>query len=390
MLRAVPSGRTLPTLAIMAAAAAMIACGEKEPLTGGPVKPGPGEKTECGRLGGAPEGPREAPRRRRLVDVERGGELPYGFNDGSTLNGALSAGRAAALQKLAGTRLWRVALDWRFAEPEPREFEFAAHDAVYCAALARGIRPIFHITGAPEWAADESGGCPVTSCIDPPAESALDDLREFAERIAHRYPELAAIEAWNEPNLAAFWTEPDPARYTAVLAAIDEGVDAAETATPVLGGSLSNTRRTSPEAGRFGFAEFFDRMYEAGAADHMDAVSFHPYPLEPLASRDERFTKTMAELRRIIARNGDRGRRIWVTEVGLPLSATVTPAQQGRSLREIYDRLAADRKVDAVLFHTLLDGPEPSGPGYGFGWLEWRPAGGVHSRPVYREFARRR
>jgi hypothetical protein len=285
-----------------------------------------------------------------------------------------------------GARLWRVALDWRFAEPEPGELELNAHDAIYCEALARGIRPIFHLTGAPEWAADESGECPLASCIDPPAESALGELRQFAELVARRYPDLAAIEAWNEPNFAAFWTEPDPARYADALAAIDRGVDDAGAGIPVLGGALSNTARTSFEAGRYGFGEFLDGMYEAGAPRHMDAVSFHPYPVEPLASSEERFTGSMAALRRALRRNGDGARPIWVTEVGLPLSTEVSPAEQSRTLRRIYGRLAAAGHVEAVLFHTLLEGLETAGSGTGFGWLEVGGDGEPVPRLVYREF----
>lgn len=374
-----PGGRILPTLAILAAvaAAAASACGDEEALTGAPVEPPVGQRTDCPELGGAAPATRATP---------RGGPPPYGFNDGAALNGALPASRAAALQERVGAELWRVALDWRFAEPERGELELSAHDAVYCEALARGIRPIFHITGAPAWAADDSGACPTPSCIDPPQASALDDLRAFAELVAGRYPELAAIEAWNEPNLAAFWTQPDPARYASVLAAIDEGVDAAGTGVPVLGGSVSNTGRTSTETGRYGHAEFLDGMYAAGAADHMDAVAFHPYPLAPLGSSEERLTRTMAELRRALRRNGDAGRPIWITEVGLPVGAGVSREEQARALREIYDRLAADRDVEAVLFHTLLDGPGATGAGSGFGWLVDGP-GGIAPRPVYREFA---
>ena len=36
--------------------------------------------------------------------------------------------------------------------------------------------------------------------------------------VAQRYPEAAAIEIWNEPNVHWFWRpRPDPARYTELL-----------------------------------------------------------------------------------------------------------------------------------------------------------------------------
>ena len=121
----------------------------------------------------------------------------------------------------------------------------------------------------------------------------------------------------------------------------------------------------------------------------MDALAFHPYPLKPLGTPGERFTGTMAEVRRAMARKGDRGRRIWITEVGLPVGAGATPEEQARTLQALYNRLAADGDVDAVLFHTLLDELEETGFGSGFGWLVADPDGKPHPRPVYREFARR-
>ncbi len=180
--------------------------------------------------------PPPAPARRR-------GALPYGFNDHAGLVGTIPIAEDAELQERAGSTLWRVAIDWRFAEPERGEVSLETHDAIYCEGLARGIRPIFHITGTPEWAADP-GGCPVVSCLYPPRSSALDELSEFAALVAERYPRAAAIEAWNEPNLATFWAVPDPERYVEVLAAIDDGVESTGSSIPVLGGSLSNTSRT--------------------------------------------------------------------------------------------------------------------------------------------------
>lgn len=379
MLGAMPCGRLRPALAILAALSAggASACGESQPPPGAPVTPAAGEMTECDRLGPATRSAPAGPGSHRPP--------PFGYNDAAALTGALPPSRVAALHEEVGATRWRVSLDWRHAEPEPDSLELETHDAIYCEALARGIRPIFHVTGAPDWAADDSRSCPLPSCIDPPARSALGELREFAELVARRYPDLAAIEAWNEPNLATFWTEPDPRRYVAVLAAIDEGVDDSGTEIPVLGGALSNTARTSFEAGRYGFVEFLEGMYAAGAARHMDAISFHPYPVEPLPSGEERFTRSMAALRRTQGRNGDGGREIWVTEVGLPVSAEVTPAEQSATLRRIYGRLAAAGDVEAVLFHTLLEGLEAAGSGTGFGWIERGGRGELVPRPAYLE-----
>ena len=312
------------------------------------------------------------------------GRPPYGFNDHAGLVGSIGVAEDAELQAQAGSTLWRVAIDWRFAEPERDELSLDTIDAIYCEGLTRGIRPIFHITGSPEWAA-QPRGCPLVTCLYPPRKSQLGELRELAATVAERYPRAAAIEAWNEPNLATFWADPDPRRYVDVLAAIDDGVESTGSAIPVLGGSLSNTGRN--DRTRVDFARFLRRMYAAGAAEHMDGLAFHPYPIAPLGEPGERFTETMARLRRAL-RVADAGDEpIWVTEVGLPVGGDVGLRDQERTLAAIYDRLSADPDVVAVVFHTLLEGDSEAGAGNGFGWVE-AGADGIERRPVFERFAR--
>ena len=364
-------------IAAIVSALALTACGGDEVVPGGPAPPAAGDRSDCEELGRA--GP-------QANDARWDGRPPYGFNDHAGLVGSIPIAEDAALQERAGSGLWRVAIDWRFAEPEPGEISLETHDAIYCEALAHGIRPVFHVTGAPEWAA-EAGECPVPSCLQPPRAEALGELADFAELVARRYPAAAAIEAWNEPNLATFWAEPDPERYVEVLRAIHDGVKAAEPEMPVLGGSLSNTGRT--DATRFDFGRFLEGMHEAGAARYMDALAFHPYPVAPLGTEGERFTSSMERLRETKNDAREEDEPIWVTEVGLPVGGGVSPEDQARTMAGIYERLAADRDVDAVIFHTLLEGTD-AGAGDGFGWLVVGEDGEISPRPVFRTFARGR
>lgn len=377
-IKRAPAGGGRTVAALLAGATVALgatACGEDERSPGAPAPPEKSADTDCEELNGPPPPVGTEPARE--------GPPPYGFNDHAGLVGTVPVSEDADLHERAGSTLWRVAIDWRFAEPAPGELELKIHDAIYCEALARGIRPIFHITGAPEWAED-SQDCPVTSCLNPPRESALDDLTDLAREVAERYPEVAAIEVWNEPNLATFWAEPDPKRYADVLAAIDEGVEESGTSIPVLGGALSNTSRSDET--KTGYAPFLNGMYAAGAAAHMDAISFHPYPVAPLDSHEERFTRSMAAFREILRREGEADLPIWITEVGLPVGGDVTEADQAQTLQEIYRRLDEPR-IEAVVFHTLLEGEEEAGAGTGFGWVVPGEGGELDPRPVFERFA---
>ena len=371
--------RGIAAMAALAIALEAAACGTEDvPEPGAPAPPEADAETDCPELAG---NPLPEPFARRP-----GGELAYGFNDHAGLVGSIRVGEDAELQAQAGSTLWRVAIDWRFAEPERDEIALETHDAIYCEALAQGIRPIFHITGAPEWAADP-GGCPLVSCLYPPRDEELAELRELATEVAERYPEAAAIEAWNEPNLATYWARPDPKRYAEVLEAIDSGVAAAGSRIPVLGGSLSNTSRD--DATRADFAPFLRRMMAAGAGADMDGLAFHPYPIGPLGSGRDRFESTMARLHRALRAAGEGAMPIWITEVGLPLGPDVNEEEVARTMTGIYEQLAANQRVQAVIFHTLLEGESAAGAGEGFGWLVRNEDGSVDARPVYERFSER-
>jgi len=128
-------------------------------------------------------------------------------------------------------------------------------------------------------------------------------------------------------------------------------------------------------------------MYDAGARDWMDGLSFHAYPGYPPGSgKPERFHETLATVRSLVATRDYAGRRLWADEVGAALSGTYVPyseSQQASELLSHYEELAQGPDVDAVMFHTLIDGGN-------WGWLKPRDSEGrIYPRPVYCAFARR-
>ncbi len=317
-----------------------------------------------------------------------------GFNDSAYQAGQATLAEDVALQRGAGSTLWRLPLSWSAAEPSPGEFDFAQTDPGYCAALEAGIQPVLVLSDSPGWAADTSRPCP-DSCVRPPTPEHDADLQRFAEAAAIRYPDAAAIEAWNEPNLHQYWASPDPADYVDVLRAIYQGVKDGDPSMPVLGGGFSNQQADDPVTGNLSETTFLNGMYVAGAAQYMDALSVHPYPVYPLDDPRELFSPTMATVRSIAARyEGPEGPRLWVTELGAvtppvgPTGFPFSPAQQAGTLLGIYQRLNRAPDVDAVIFHTLIE-PTAAIPGPpGFGWVLPRdPADNFYPKPAYCAFA---
>lgn len=339
-----------------------------------------------------PENEPVAPiRRRSLIERTEAG-IPFGFNDSAFITGQVDLATTLRLHREVGSTIWRLPLDWGAVEANRGEFDFSSMDEIYCEAIDHGILPLVHLTGIPVWAAEPERPCAGIPCVQPPAAEHLPALAAFAERVAIRYPQLAAIEAWNEPNLQDFWPAPDPQAYVGLLAAIYTGAKAGDPNVPVLGGSVSAGLSDNPETGSLGLRTFFEGMAAAGGGHYMDAVSVHPYPTQPLGAPTESFTPAMAAARSIRDGAPRWPDRIWVTETGiatLPGSSFSTPvseAEQERTLTGIYAQLSQAGDVDAVLFHTLVDpGFEvPGGPG--FGWVA-TPVEGLTTKPVYCRFA---
>lgn len=63
------------------------------------------------------------------------------------------------------------------------------------------------------------------------------EWQEFLEEVARRFPQAAAIEIWNEPNLSGFWKpEPQPERYAGLVASAYEAIKAADPGIQVIAG----------------------------------------------------------------------------------------------------------------------------------------------------------
>lgn len=331
-------------------------------------------------------------RGKRLMPRTPEGTIPFGFNDSAYLAGQVDLETAVRLHRGSGSSIWRLPLDWGAVERAPGAFDFSEPDRIYCNALAAGIRPLFHLTGVPLWASDPPEACLALPCVRPPAAEHLPALRRFAEIVAIRYPRLAAVEAWNEPNLRDFWPAPDPARYAELLEAIYTGVKNGDPTTAVIGGSLSSNPTDDGATGSLSLGTFLSGMAAAGAQEHMDALSVHPYPLTALDAPEERFTSALGQTRKFMREAEGWPDRLWVTETGIatvpgsPFSSPVSEDEQARTLLAIHRRLSRSSDVDAVLFHTLVDPSAliPGGPG--FGWVT-DPAQGLRPKPVYCAFS---
>jgi hypothetical protein len=279
-----------------------------------------------------------------------------GFNDNAVTYGVASPEQTASLLAGVGARIDRVQFGWRRAEPQPGVWKLAQYDAIYRLDLKRHVQPLYDFGFAPQWAADPSCNAELSLC--PPATSHLADAARAAAMLARRYPKLAGIEIWNEPNLPLFWTpRADVAAYTRLLIAAYRAIKQVAPSMPVIAGSISDSPVFDT---RFAaLPDFLRGIYRNGGGPYMDAISLHPYP-EPGDTTGASAVAAVRQALAVLHTVGDHLRPVWVTETGISTTGrgAVTEAEQAAALIHLYDSLRAIPAVRVVIFHTLL--PQPA------------------------------
>jgi polysaccharide biosynthesis protein PslG len=286
---------------------------------------------------------------------------PWGFNEEwGRSAGGWSAGLATQQLELAGAAIpdslsaHRFHVNWREVEFTQDQYDWSRTDQVYQAMQANSVEPVMLIIQSPEWARVPSATCPAANpCAFPPASQHDSEWSEFVQLAATRYPQVRAIEVWNEPNLARFWAPaPDPARYATVLALAHDAAVAAGSGAPVVTAGLSPVRTTN--ATQTSSRDFLREIYNQGDASDFEGIGAHPYSrVEPVV--DEMWR----ELNRLFAvrdNQGDPGTPLWITEVAVSSDATegVGTQRQGEELVRLY-RSIEGHEVESFIIHRLHD-----------------------------------
>jgi hypothetical protein len=251
----------------------------------------------------------------------------------------------------------RFHVQWATVEERRGRYRWANTDRVYEAMRRYSAQPVMVLYNAPVWSRPAGTTChTAAACAFPPQAKHVDAWKRFVRRAAERYPDVRAIEVWNEPNLARFWApRPDPGRYSQLLSAANEAVDAAGSPAPVLsGGLIPAMGRRSMDA-----PEFLWRVYNNAGAESFDGIGAHPYPHgAPFA---ENMNGWLDALRAVRAANDDGSTPLWITEVGVSThpATGVPPETQGDVLAEMY-RSVLGHDVRSFIVHRFQVGAEGS------------------------------
>jgi hypothetical protein len=284
-------------------------------------------------------------------------KLSFGYND-EWFSKPNMIGHAVA----GGANTIRVPFAWALLEPQRGNRFWMGYDDMYHRILATGARPLITVMGAPCWAAVHCAG----GLTNVPKSKHMDSWARFVGDVARRYPKARGIEVWNEQNLAKFWPAKLSARkYGRVLRAAGRGVREANPKMPVISGGLLPSPDDDP--GQVAYPKFLKRSLKTAKRRNYDGVGIHPFPF----FADDAVGKVrqvIRKTRRITRRAGGRGKRIWVTEVGVSTAPpdNYTLRGQARTLGRIYDALARMRDVASIIVHKFED--DPGGTRREAGW----------------------
>jgi GH35 family endo-1,4-beta-xylanase len=254
----------------------------------------------------------------------------------------------------------RFHVRWADIEVTQDDYNWEKPQAVYEAMDANSVEPVMVISQAPTWAREPGATCPSPDpCAFPPAdaEDIDDEWEEFVSLAVARYPNVRAIEVWNEPNLARFWAPaPDPARYVQILALAYDAAVAAGKSAPVITGALSPVRKTSDETPprRISSRVFLREIYNQGCACDFEGIGAHPF-----AMNKHPVNQMWRELDRLFEvrdNHDDSGTPLWITEVSVSSDRQegVGLMRQGRELVSLYHSIEG-HEIESFIIHRLHD-----------------------------------
>ena len=282
------------------------------------------------------------------------------FDGQALVRAGSSLDREFDLMRRSGVESIRLSLFWATMQPtagEPPDFTTA--DLIVATAARHRLTLLPVVLWPPDWAARQPG-----EFASPPAEAS--HYADFVAALAARYgtrgsfwaenPHIPRVpltdwQLWNEPTLTNFWLDQPFARdYVSLLRATRPALKRADPkARVILAGLVHESWRA------------LGSVYRAGGRRLFDAVALHPFTREPSGVVD-----IIERNRRVMARNGDRRKPIFVTETSWPSSNGHVPPRYGyetdergqaRQLTRGFATLAANRKrlrIERIYWYTWM------------------------------------
>jgi len=262
----------------------------------------------------------------------------------------------------AGAEAVRTPVLWSKAQPNKHgAINWKGTDGLVTLAAQHGVELIPVVTQAPKWDRKYA-----KKPFSPPSNDAAYTryLRKLVKHYGPKgsfwkhHPELPklpvhSVQVWNEPSEYYQWSIPDGQDWGPGYGKlVRKSYKAIKDADPSVKVVLAGLPNTSPQ--------YLDHLYKTGNIHgYFNVAAIHPYT----AHKHGVLTLTK-QFRAVMDKHGDKGKKLWVTELGLPASKGKTSdngqlqtTDQGMAdfLTESYNDLMQHRtslKVNHVFFYT--------------------------------------
>ena len=296
-----------------------------------------------------------------------------------TVSAALSFGiHTQRLNNFEATRMARggatsirTVFQWRDVQPrKDGAYNWSKYDAVVFHAAVHGMTVLPVVIGSPEYIAKSPSR-------QPRGPEDLRRYQRFLDALVSRYGNegdfwrtrlipytpVTSWQIWNEPNLHTYWAgELKPASYARFLSLSRDAIVAADPQAKIVLAGMPETKEGLP------MSTYLKGLYKVkGFASDVDAVAAHSY-----ATNAKGVLRTMQIERKVMNRNGDQDKPLWVTEIGWasagPANSPLVRSEKGqaRLLTASFRLLASHARKLGI------------GPVY---WFNWRDDKGVVGAP---------
>ena len=257
--------------------------------------------------------------------------------------------RSISLMQKAGVGWVRLDFLWSDIEPREGKFDFAKYDGIVQLLKSRGI----HVLGILHYSTDWASSCGNWNC--PPKENKV--FIKYATRVIERYKDQVKYwELWNEPDSPTYWKEQDGLKsYCALLKEVYIAAKQVDPECKILNGGIANG------------ASSVNHLYDNGAKNYFDILNIHFFqnPLHPGSIKAvQNYPKLVYKIMR---RNGDANKKIWITEIGCPgvkrglsadnwwLGENPSESKQAKWLKDVYTELLKNPHVEKVFWAFFRD-----------------------------------
>jgi len=183
---------------------------------------------------------------------------------------------------------------WADIEPEKGIYDFSRYDSFVDATLKNGHKIAVTLGYESQWIRNEVGKQKYI-----PSHYISDFLNYIEATVIHYKGKVHAWQIWNEPNWI-FWKGSDREFFELSKQAAQR-IRETDSDAFIIGGGFSGAP-----------VSFIKNMHKTGAMENLNAISFHPYGINPYSSMllHDTFLKVISDI-------NFKG-EVWITEVGYP------------------------------------------------------------------------